>query len=100
MIKISSDKIRSFNQEKEKFRFHTMRTFGGSNNSNWRSPQNFDENTVANRSSFPDMNFFRTTPPPQRSPPPPAASSPPVVDSLQQTFQIVKPNPHGSFATC
>ena len=62
-----------------------MRTFGGSNNSNWRSPQKFDENTVANRSSFPDMNFFRTTPPPQRSTPPPAVSSPPVVDSLQQT---------------
>ena len=88
MIKISSDKSHHFNQEKEKFRFHTMRTFNGSSNSNWRYPQNYAENSVANSFSFPDINFFRTTPPPQRPSPPPiptATASPPV----SQTHQLL-----------
>ena len=85
MIRISSDNKHYFHQDKEKFRFHTMRTFNGSSNSNWRTPQNYEENSFANNdSSFPDIKFFRTTPPPQTSTPPPipSATRPPVSQAL------------------
>ena len=62
-----------------------MRTFNGSSNSNWRTPQNYEENSFANNdSSFPDIKFFRTTPPPQTLTPPPIppAARPPVSQAL------------------
>jgi hypothetical protein len=77
MIKISSKtQQHQFNNSREKFRFNTSRTYNGSNNPNWRCPQTFEENS---RTSFPDINFFRSTPPPSHRvppPPPPASTCP------------------------
>ena len=80
MIRISTENKHYFHQDKEKFRFHTMRTFNGSSNSNCRSPQIYEEND----SFFPDINFFRTTPTPQTLTPPhiPSAARPPVSQPL------------------
>ena len=68
IIRISSDSRHQFNQNKEKFKFRTSRTFNGSNNVNWRSPKTFEENSCS-RPSFPDIAFFRSTPPPTAPPP-------------------------------
>ena len=76
LIKISSDFKQSFSKEKEKFRFHTKRTINGSNNQNWRNPQNYQEKSILSSPSLPDIHFFQTTPPPQRLPPPPPPRSP------------------------
>ena len=76
LIKISSKNFQQFSNSNEKFRFHTSRTLNGSNNQNWRSPQNFQEKSILSGTSFPDINFFRSTPPPSyRSPPPPPPAS-------------------------
>ena len=96
VIRISSDNKHYFQQDKEKFRFHTMRTFNGSRNSNWRSPQNYEENSfVNNDSTFPDINFFRTTPPPQRPTPPPtpSAARPPVSQPSAQKSPFAPAEP-------
>ena len=83
-IKISS-KIQQhqFSNSREKFRFHTTRTFNGSNNLNWRSSQNFEENSLLSRTTFPDINFFQSTPPPSYAvpPPPPPASACPTAST-------------------
>ena len=76
IIKISSDFKNSFNKEKEKFRFQTKRTLYGSNNPNWRCPENYQEKSTDPSPLFPDLHFFQTTPPPQRHPPPPPPRSP------------------------
>ena len=51
--------------------------FNGSNNSNWRRPDNFNEKSIQiseqTSSSFPSLQLVQTTPPPQRSVPPPTA---------------------------
>jgi hypothetical protein len=81
IIKISSKtQQHQFNNSREKFRFHTTRTYNGSNNPNWRSPLNFEENLILLRTSFPDISFFQSTPPPSHRvtpPPPPASTCPP-----------------------
>ena len=74
LIKISADLKTSFS--KEKFRFHTKRTMNGSNNLNWRSPNNYHEKSNFSSPSFPNIQFFRTTPPPT-PPTPRSCSSPP-----------------------
>ena len=73
VIRIFSDRKYQFNQNQEKFRFHSSRTFNGSSNANWRSPQNFSENSFSNKPSahFPNITFFQSTPPPQKQMPPP-----------------------------
>ena len=79
MIKISSNtNQKKFHHPNEKFRFHSTRTFQGSNNSNWRAPENHQEASSVTRTSFPDISFFRSTPPPSDTAPPP----PPPVTAL------------------
>ena len=76
IIKISADTNNNFRKKEEKFRFHNKRTLNGSNNLNWRAPENFHETSSIRNPSFPNLHFFKTTPPPQRlpSPPPPPRS--------------------------
>ena len=83
VIKISSNRKYQFNQSQEKFRFHTSRTFNGSSNKNWRSPENFSDNSFHKKPSFPDITFFKSTPPPQQPPPtsPPKGPTPPPTSS-------------------
>ena len=61
LIKISSDIKHQYNQERGKFRFNTVRTFGGSENKNWRSPISYDDNSVRifSRINFPDITFLK-----------------------------------------
>jgi hypothetical protein len=82
IIRISSDSRQQFNQNKEKFKFSTSRTFNGSNNVNWRSPKTFEENSCS-RPSFPDITLFRSTPPTTAPPPTQrtTASSPSTSDA-------------------
>ena len=100
IIKISSNNEHHIKQEKEKFRFHTTRTLNGSNNPNWRSPQNFYEKSLIRNSCFPNFSFFQTTPPPQYKTPPsalwcpatacsrvkPVSTPPPPISSASPTF--------------
>ena len=51
-----------FHHPKEKFRFLTTRTLHGSQTPNWRAPKSYNENSVPNQTSFPDISFFRNTP--------------------------------------
>ena len=76
VIRMSSDSKFKFKNNQEKFRFHSTRTFNGSNNTNWRSPQIFSESSFTSKPSFPDITFFQSTPPPQRLMPTPITSPP------------------------
>ena len=89
LIKISSKNFQQFSNSNEKFRFHTSRTLNGSNNQNWRSPQNFQEKSILSGTSFPDINFFRSTPPLSyvSPPPPPPASSSPMPTTVSSAIQ-------------
>ena len=97
LIKISSDIKHQYNQERGKFRFNTVRTFGGSENKNWRSPISYDENSERsfNRINFPDITFFQDTPPPQR--PLPSSTTPtlvrPPLPPPNPTLEVRPPSP-------
>ena len=81
VIKISSNSNqKQFSLPKDKFRFHSIRSFNGSENLNWRKPNTFQEASFITGTSFPDIHFFRDTPapPPQCPEFPPSAPPPPT----------------------
>ena len=99
VIKISPDTKHSFRNEREKFRFRTNRTLNGSNNLNWRCPQNYEERSLLSP-LFPNLHFFQTTPPPQRlSPSPPPRCLPPSRPTAPPPPPARLPNPTRSTPT-
>ena len=79
-IKITRDKYNFKQENRETFRFRNSRSFNGSSNSNWRSPQKFNEVGNKTCSSFPNLEFFQVTPAPSPQTPtyPPPSARPPV----------------------
>ena len=81
VIKLSTNKKYSCNQQSAKFRFNTKKTINGSSTPNWRSPRHqfieHSSSSVDQSKGFPDFHFFQTTPPPQISClPPPTTATP------------------------
>jgi hypothetical protein len=94
IIKIESlVKPQLFNNSKEKFQFQTTRTLNGSENRNWRSPQNYEKNSYLPRKSFPDINFFQSTPPPSYKTPPHLPLQQPVLLCVLQCVQMAQTKP-------